>query len=119
MNKEDVIKLSKILFDKITKKYGLSKHHPSYPYLEIDDSPYSDAEDPNLIAEYRHWDNEMIIYWKNIESEEVLIRTLLHEYKHYLQSPTWYTRYWKTHDYRTHPYEIEAYAEEEKWKNFC
>lgn len=119
MKKKKVIRLSKIIFDKITKDYGLSKHQATLPYLEIEDSPYSDAEDPDLIGEYKSWDNEMVVYWKNISSREMLIKTLIHEYQHYLQSPTWMKRYWDMgFDYRTHPYEIAAYKEEENWEKY-
>lgn len=119
MNKEKVIRLSNIIFEQISNDYGLSKHQAVYPYLEIEDSPYSDSEDKNLIGEYKSWDNELVIYWKNISSHEILIRTLIHEYQHYLQSPTWMARYWNMgYDYNTHPYEIVAYKEEENWKKY-
>lgn len=119
MTKEKVIRLSKQIFEEVCNDYGLSKHQATSPYLEIEDSPYFDADDPDLIGEYKNWDNELIIYWKNISSKEQLIRTILHEYQHYLQSPSWYSRYWNMgHDYKTHPYELLAYAEEEKWKKY-
>lgn len=119
MKKEKVIRLSKEIFKNIALDYGLSKHQPTFPYLEIEDSPYSDADDPDLLGEYKSWDNEMVVYWKNITSREMLVRTLIHEYQHYLQSPTWMTRYWSMgFDYRTHPYEIQAYKEEENWEKY-
>lgn len=105
-------------FDKVTEIYGQSKHQLTFPYLSIEDSPYDDADDLNLIAEFRADSNEIIIYYKNIKSEEELIRTLIHEYQHYLQSPSWMTRYYDMgYSYSDHPYEIAAYKEESNWKN--
>jgi hypothetical protein len=61
--------------------------------------------------------NEITIYYNNIGSLEELIRTVIHEYQHYLQSPSWMTRYYKMgYDYSNHPYEIAAYKEEENWE---
>jgi hypothetical protein len=72
-----------------------SKFQTDSPWLVIEDSPYSDCEDPDLIGEYCSMHNELIVYWKNIKSIEDLIKTLIHEYQHYLQSPSWMTRYYK------------------------
>ena len=103
-------------FDKVTEIYGQSKHHNSYPYLSIEDSPYDDSDDPDLIVEFRADLNEVIVYHKNISSVEELIRTLVHEYQHYLQSPSWMTRYYNMgYGYNDHPYEVAAYKEEENW----
>jgi hypothetical protein len=104
-------------FTKVVERYGVSNHHDTTPYLSIEDSPYADADDPDLIGEYRADLNEIIIYHKNIKTIEELIRTLVHEYQHYLQSPSWMTRYYKMgYSYSDHPYEVAAYAEEENWK---
>ena len=60
----------------------------------------------------QHIINEITIYYKNIASLEELIRTIIHEYQHYLQSPSWMTRYYNMgYDYSDHPYELAAYKE--------
>lgn len=119
MTKKDVTDISKWVIQLIADEYGLSKHQPCYPYLEIEDSPYSDGDDPHLLGEYKNWNNEMVIYWKNITTKEMLIRTILHEYQHYLQSPRWFSRYYSMgHGYNDHPYEVAAYREEENWEKF-
>lgn len=106
-------------FELVSTTYGYSKYQKELPYLQIEDSPYSDYTDPDLYGEYCAKDNELVVYWKNVETVEDIIRVLIHEYQHYLQSPNWFTRYYKMgHSYDTHPYEIKAYAEEENWKNF-
>lgn len=103
-------------FNIVTEIYGQSKHHNTLPYLSIEDSPYDDADDPDLIGEFRADMNEVIIYHRNIKSVEELIRTLVHEYQHYLQSPSWMTRYYRMgYGYNDHPYELAAYNEEKNW----
>jgi len=70
-------------------------------------------------AEY-HWDtNKIYLYTDNLNSEEDIIRSLIHECVHSTQSYEIYKAYYKCDlDYETHPYEIEAEYEEEKWINY-
>lgn len=58
---------------------------------------------------YYHPDENMIelrIYghrtWVNLSN------TIIHEWVHYLQPPSWYTRYYNSYSYTSHPYEIMA-----------
>lgn len=119
MEKQVVESLSKHYFEKIAEHYGESKYQSTTPYLSIEDSPFSEGDDEDLIAEYISTVNEIAVYWKNIKDEEALIRSLIHEYKHYLQSPSWMQRYYKQgYDYNNHPYEVAAYKEEENWHKF-
>jgi len=118
MTENKVIALAHRTFNKISTKYGHSKFHNSFPYLDIEESAYSDAVTTSF-GEYNASDNSLVIYWKNIETKEDLIRTIIHEYQHYLQSPSWYQRYFKMgYGYNEHPYEIAAYNEEQNWQNF-
>lgn len=117
MNKQEIFDLSSQCIVKIEQYYGQSRYQSSTPYLTLEDEKYSDGEDPDIKGEYCRILNEIIIYWKNIESKEELIRTLIHEYIHYLQSPIWMTRYYTMgYDYTTHPYELQAYKEEQNWE---
>jgi len=119
MTKEEVTNKSTEIIEKVSEHYGYSKYQKSLPYLLIENSPYSDADDPDCFGEYDKDENELTIYWKNIDSIEVLIRTIIHEYQHYLQSPAWFTRYYNNgHGYNTHPYELAAIKAEESWKHF-
>ena len=119
MNLKEIQKIVNEVFPKIETHYGFSKFHECTPYVEIQDSPYDDADDPDLIGEYRSDDNSLILYWKNIKSFDDLVKTIVHEYQHYLQSPSWMTRYYRMgHYYSDHPYELAAYAEEKNWKLF-
>ena len=119
MNKHEIETLSELYFNMISDYYGMSRYHATLPYLSVEDSRYSDGEDKETKGEYCSLHNEIVIYWKNIEDEESLIRTITHEYQHYLQSPTWFTRYYKQgYSYNDHPYEVQALEEEENWKKF-
>jgi hypothetical protein len=119
MDKQVVENLSNAYLQKITDYYGYSKYHKITPYIVIEDSLYADGESKEVIAEYCSMYNDIIVYWKNIQNEEALIKTLIHEYQHYLQSPVWMQRYYKQgHDYVTHPYEVAARNEEQNWTKF-
>jgi len=120
MTRKEIKQVTEEVYNKVMSVYGESKHHSHPPFVSIEDTPYSDEEVPkDLYGEYCSMLNEITLYWKNIPSLEVLIRTLVHEYQHYLQSPSWMTRYYNMgYNYNDHPYEVHAFNEEEKWKNF-
>lgn len=124
MNKKEVIKLSKEILENILNDYGTSKFYDTPPYLEIEDSPYDDDvelddEDLELYGEFKNWENSLVVYWKNISSVELLIKTILHEYQHYLQSPVWMKRHYTNgYNYNDHPYEVAAYNEEKYWEKY-
>lgn len=110
---EDIISFTNNYYSKVEQTYGLSKHHNNTPYIYICDEPTSD----DVKGEYCHIINEITVYIQNIHSHEELIRVLIHEYQHYLQSPSWMTRYYRMgYRYDNHPYEVAAYKEEENWK---
>ena len=70
-------------------------------------------------AEYSWSHNKIYLYTDNLNSEEDIIRSLIHECVHSTQSYELYEAYYKCKlDYETHPYEIEAEHEEEKWKKY-
>ena len=65
----------------------------------------------DLLGEWVSSDNEITIYVNEIDSLKEFIQTIIHEYVHYLQSPSWYTRHWNrkpNQKYFDHPYEAEA-----------
>lgn len=119
MKRSEVINSIHNYFSKIILHYGESKYQTETPWLVIEDSPYSDADDLDLMGEYCSMHNELVVYWKNIKSHEDLVKTLIHEYQHYLQSPSWMTRYYKMgYGYGNHPYEVIAYEREKDYKLF-
>ena len=134
MTKELVESLSIKYLPLIIEHYGSSTFQPCSPEILVDDNPYYDNEDDDEddeiitddipehlgLGEYTFdYQNEIVLYWKNINTVEDLLRTLIHEYIHHLQSPTWYRRYWRMgYTYETHPYEIEAFEAENNWEFF-
>jgi hypothetical protein len=118
MTRKEIAKQAIQVYNKVINYYGESKYHDTLPDINLESKIH--PKDPqDLIGEYCPIYNEITLYWKNIPSTEVLIRVLVHEYQHYLQSPTWMTRYWNMgHEYGTHPYEVQAWNEEENWVKF-
>jgi hypothetical protein len=111
---QDIVEFTEKYYYIVEQKYGNSKHHTHTPYIYICDEPVQD----DIKGEYCFLFNEITVYIQNIHSHEELVRVLIHEYQHYLQSPSWMTRYYKMgHTYDTHPYEVAAYKEEENWYN--
>ena len=102
-----------------------SKIKNVYPEIEFYKNIYerlsgiSAMEEHESFAEY-HWDtNKIYLYTDNLNSEEDIIRSLIHECVHSTQSYELYEAYYECDlDYETHPYEIEAEHEEENWKKY-
>jgi len=70
-------------------------------------------------AEYSWSHNKIYLYTDHLESEEDIIRSLIHECVHSNQCYDIYEALYECNlDYDTHPYEIEAEYEEEKWKKY-
>jgi len=91
---------------KVAKHYGYSNFQSTLPYLEIiksdeiwaDDDEFGtkskSKDDEELKGWYESMDNTLTIVIDNIKNRRDLIRTIVHEYQHYLQSPSWMTRYY-------------------------
>ena len=96
------------VFAKVRDHYGLSKYYDYYPELEICEETHW------LSGEFRSDYCGIVVYPLAIINEEELIRTIVHEYQHYLQDPDEMERLNEKHDYYSHPFEIEAYAIEDR-----
>ena len=128
MIKEKVQNIIDEVFPKIEKHYGFSKFQECTPYVELHKNIYekysgeegASGDEDGCHAEYCSMMNEISIYYPNMKSRKMIIETLIHEYIHYLQSPTWFKRYYDQYgnDYTTHPYEIEATSFEKDYKLF-
>ena len=68
-------------------EFGLSKYYEHYPYMEID------MDEVNLMGEFIGDNNEIIVYPNAMDNIDDFVSTVIHEYSHYLQRPSWYTRY--------------------------
>ena len=113
------------VYPKIKADYGLSKWN-DFPKVEIHRNIYemvSGVEgmegEVDAQADFCRHSNTINLYYSEIKDIKHVIQCLLHEYRHYLQSGTWFKRYYDMgYDYTTHPYEIEATNEEKNWVLF-
>ena len=109
------------VYPKIAKDYKSNAKVELYNniYKRLNSVPAIE-EEYEFYAEY-HWDNNLIyLYTKHLDSEEDIIRSLIHECVHSNQCYDIYEAYYKECDldYDAHPYEIEAEYEEEKWRKY-
>ena len=88
-------------------------------YARHSGNPKMEGEDP-ASAEFVRKDNMIYLYIDHLPDIEQLIRSLIHEYVHFLQSESWMKRYYKSggYKYHNHPYEVKAKEEEENWGLF-
>ena len=88
-------------------------------YERLDAIPGCGVGEDKAFAEYS-WDtNKIYLYTNHMNSEEDVIRSLIHECVHSKQCYEIYEAYYECDlDYETHPYEIEAEYEEEKWEKY-
>ena len=100
-------KLAYEVFELCKKHYGASKFQKDWPTFYV-----KNDEEDILAGEFCGENNEIMINMAYVHGKEELIRTITHEFIHYLQSPTWMKRYHKVYDYYNHPYEVEAYSRE-------
>ncbi len=104
------------ILELLTKHYGRSNFYNYIPTICFDDS------DTFLSGEWRNDWGQIVLYTQHLDLipkqylKDEIATIINHEYIHYLQSPTWMTRYNKMYNYYEHPYEIEAYEKEEEWR---
>jgi len=132
MLKSEIQAIINDVYPKIEKYYGFSKYFNCTPFIELHHNIYERAsgeEYPVEIidelecspdAEFERIQNTIVIYYPKMVSKQLIIETLIHEYQHYLQSPTWFTRYYDMgYEYNNHPYELAATKAEDNWKTFA
>lgn len=111
VTKKDIANYIEQFIAAIEQMYGMSNHQKCFPYIYVSNDTPDDVK-----GEFCYILNEIVVYYKNIDSLEELVRTVIHEYQHYLQSPSWMTRYYKQgYTYDNHPYEVAARQQEENW----
>ena len=107
------------IYYKIAKDYNSNAKVELYGdiYERLNSVPALDEYDS--YAEYSWSKNKIYLYTNHLDSEEDIIRSLIHECVHSNQCYEIYEAYYECNlDYDSHPYEIEAEYEEEKWKNY-
>jgi len=124
MDKNQILKVANKVYPNIRAYYGLGKKE--YPPIEVHKNifarlsgePDMEGDDP-ADAEFDRKENKLFIYSDFNDSVEDVIRGVIHEYIHYLQSGSWMKRYYSMgYTYGNHPYEIDAKKAEEDWKLF-
>jgi hypothetical protein len=127
MDKEEIQQIIDKAYPLIQRYFGKGKKF--YPKIELHrdiyarlsgDEEQSGEHSSTSIAEYDEKANEIYIYYPNIKNEEDLLRSLIHEYTHYLQDLTQLKIqvYAQNYDYNSNPIEIEAHDNENKWQMF-
>ncbi len=127
MNKEKTQNIINKIYPSIKKYYGKSKFNLNPPKVKTHYNIYAritgidEAEgECSPHAEFERETNTIWVYFPEMIDKKMIIKTLIHEYIHYLQSPTWMKRYYKMgYEYDNHPYEISAKKEENNWKTFA
>ena len=124
MNKEQILKIANEAYPKIREYYGVGKRE--FPPIEVYKNILvrltgePEAEGEPADAEYDRKSNKIFLYSDYNNSIEDVIRGIIHEYVHFLQSGSWMNRYYKMgYKYDNHPYEISAKKEENNWKTFA
>ena len=119
MKQEEITKIVNKVYPLICVDYNsmaLVDFHYNI-YERLDGIPAIDEYES--FAEY-HWDtNKIYLYTDNLNSEEDIIRSLIHECVHSTQSKVKFDAYYLCGEtYDTHPYEIEARNAEEMWYKY-
>ena len=119
MKQEEITKIVNKVYPLISADYESNAKVELYSNIFDRLNAISAMDEHESYAEY-HWDtNKIYLYTDNLNSEEDIIRSLIHECVHSTQSYELYEAYYKCKlDYENHPYEIEAEYEEEKWKKY-
>jgi Zn-dependent peptidase ImmA (M78 family) len=100
------------------KQFGYSSYiKGGPPLLEVQ---YQCDEDERTYGEFDVEERMIYIYTRRNTSIRCLVNTIIHEYKHYLQNPTWTTRYLKKYGSSIkNPYEQEAESHASKYTTPC
>jgi hypothetical protein len=117
MNSQEVLNIVNKTHSIISKDYDSNATVELYSNIYERLGVESVGEDFVSYAEYIWETNKIMLYTDSMESEEDIIRSLIHETVHSNQDYDIYEAYYNQCgvDYETHPYEIEAEYEEEKW----
>jgi len=125
MNKANIQSIIDKVYPKIKDDYGLSKGN-DFPNIEIHKNIYEMVSgiegmigENNAQAAFCRHSNTIQLFQTEIKDAKHVIQCLLHEYKHYLQSATWFKRYYAMgYEYTNHPYELAAKEEEKNYKKY-
>ena len=119
MNQKEITKVVNEVYPLISANYKSNAKVELYNDIFTRLNGVSAIDECDSYAEYSWSRNKIYLYTNHLNSEEDIIRSLIHECVHSTQSHDIYEAYYECGlDYETHPFEIEAEYEEEKWRNY-
>ncbi len=114
LGRKELNRITSMVFTWCKNNMGINNRKAYRPIWSL--SSYCD--DCNIVGDYDHIENEILIYYKNLEDVRELIATCIHEWQHQLQPCR--SKYNKFKgSYNKHPMEIEAYAAEKLHLSNC
>jgi len=122
--KGDIIEVVKKVYPQIVKDLGgQAKKVEVHPNIwdRIGAVGVEDLkrEQGNPDAQYDPDDDIIYLYYEQTNTEEAIIRSLLHEHTHTLQDQSKFKQYYDEGAiYQNHPFELEAKKAEENWKKY-
>ena len=119
MKNKEITKIVNEVYPLISANYKSNAKVELYNDIFTRLNGVSAIDECDSYAEYSWSHNKIYLYTNHLNSEEDIIRSLIHECVHSTQSHEIYEAYYECGlDYETHPFEIEAEHEEEKWRNY-
>ncbi len=125
MTIDEIQQIIDYAYPNIQKYYG--KGSLDFPKIELHrdiyarlsgDEEQSGEHSKTTKAQYDENTNIIYIYYPNMENEEDVLRSLIHEYTHYKQDHKLFKKYKAMYSYDEDPTEIEAKRNEEDWPLF-
>ena len=124
MSKEDIIKVAQRVYPQIVRDLG-GQAKPVEVYSSIWNRIGAvgvedlKREQGNPDAQYDPHDDIIYLYYEETNTEEAIIRSLLHEHTHTLQDQAKFKQYYdEGATYQNHPFELEAQRAENNWKKY-
>ena len=119
MTNKEINKIVNQYYPLISKDYNcdakVEYHKNIYERL----SGISAKDEEDSYAEYDWSNNTIYIYTDHLNSEEDILRSLIHECVHSTQNKQLFDCYYDEGEtYDTHPYEVKARNAEENWRNY-
>ena len=125
MDIDEIQNIIDYAYSKIQSYYGkgsldipkIELHRDIYARLSGDEEQ-SGEHSSTTKAQYDENTNVIYIYYPNMENEEDVLRSIIHEYTHYRQDHKLFKKYKAMYGYDEDPTEIEAKRNEEDWHLF-
>ena len=122
--KGDIIEVVEKVYPQIVKDLGgqakkVEVHPNIWDRLGAVEAEDLKREQGNPDAQYDPHDDIIYLYSEETNTEEAIIRSLLHEHTHTLQDQAKFKQFYdEGATYQNHPFELEAQQAEENWKKY-